>query len=149
MEHGEKKLGFKWYYFIIHGYLYILAILGVIIGVCEITGTVYADMTETFYEIFPMLQIVNVFFGAMQLVLAVIALFVRNQLANWRVSGPLFLLIYQAFSLLYYAAYIAGTSLVLGTLALDWLSAGYILLQIVLLVVNKRYFDRRKDDFLY
>ena len=148
MEQEEKKQGFKWYQFIIHGYLYIAAILGVIIGAVAIGGQLYADMTEVFYGLFPMLQVVNVFFGVMQLILAVIALFVRDQLAKWRVNGPLFLLLYQIFGLLYYAAYIAGTSLVLGTLALDWMSGGYVLLQIVLIVVNKRYFDRRRDAFV-
>lgn len=149
MEHKDTPLSFKWYKFIIHGYLYIVAILSVVVGVVMIGGQIYADMTEVFYGLFPMLQMVNTFFGVMQLVLAVIALFVRDQLAKWRVNGPLFLLIYQIFSLVYYASYVAGTSLVLNTLALDWLSGGYMLLQIVLIVVNKIYFGKRADTFVY
>lgn len=148
MEHAEKKLGFKWYKCIIHGYLYLVAILSVVIGVVEIGGQIYADMTARFYEIFPMLQLVNVFFGVMQLAFAVIALYVRDRLAKWKANAPLLLLLYQIFYVFYYMTYILGTSLVLGTPALDWLSGGYILLQIVLIVINKIYFDKRRDDFI-
>ena len=147
MAKQDKARGMRWYQFIIWFYLYASAVIGVLVGVGEITGVVYLDMAETFYTLFPMLQVVNVFFGVMQILLAVIALYVRRQLARWKGMAPRFLLMYQIFCLVYYAAYLAGTSLVLGELAVDCLAGGYILLQLLLLVVNGIYFHRREEMF--
>lgn len=147
MAKQDKAQGMRWYRFIIWFYLYASAVIGVLVGVGEITGVVYLDMAETFYTLFPMLQVVNVFFGVMQILLAVIALYVRRQLARWKVMAPRYLLMYQIFCLVYYAAYLAGTSLVLGEAAVDWLAGGYILLQVLLLAVNGAYFHRRQEMF--
>lgn len=147
MVKQDKAQGMRWYQFIIWFYLYASAVIGVLVGVGEITGVVYLDMAETFYTLFPMLQVVNVFFGVMQILLAVIALYVRRQLARWKVMAPRYLLMYQIFCLVYYAAYLAGTSLVLGEAAVDWLAGGYILLQVLLLAVNAVYFHRRQKMF--
>ena len=147
MAKQDKAQGMRWYRFIIWFYLYASAVIGVLVGVGEITGVVYLDMAETFYTLFPMLQVVNVFFGVMQILLAVIALYVRRQLARWKVMAPRYLLMYQIFCLVYYAAYLAGTSLVLGEAAVDWLAGGYILLQVLLLAVNAVYFHRRQEMF--
>ena len=147
MAKQGKEQGIRWYQFIIWFYLYASAVLGLLIGVGEVTGVVYLGMAEVFYTLYPMLQVVNIFFGVMQILLAVIALYIRRQLSRWKVMAPRFLLMYQVFCLVYYAAYLAGTSLVLGELAVDWLAGAYILLQLLLLVVNGIYFHRRKEMF--
>lgn len=148
-EVQEKRNNMKWYYFIIWFYLYAVAVIGVFLGVGEITGMVYLGMAEDFYTVFPMLRILNVFFGVVQLVLAVTAFYIRSLLFHFKQVAPRFLLLYQGVSLFYTVFYSVTVSLILGMPAFDVMSVAMLAVNGVLIAVNKRYFDKRMDQFVY
>ena len=150
MVDGKQKMNnMKWYYFIIWFYLYAVAVIGIFLGVGEITGLVYLENAADFYTVFPMLQILNIFFGVAQLALAGTAFYIRSLLFNFKQVAPRFLLLYQGISLFYTLFYGVCVSIIIGTIAFDAMSVLSALGSLALIYINKRYFDKRMDRFVY
>ena len=146
--------GMKWYKFIIYFQLFANAFVNAAMSLSLIMGLHYgdADSAAQVYEIYPVMKGLDLGYGIVCLALAVLAIVTRMALAKFRRRGPLLyyivLLANVLFSLLY--AVLAGSATGLQVLeALDMSSVIAPLTNLVMLVLTKIYFDRRKDLFIH
>ena len=141
----------KWFKFLIYFLMWINALSLFVTGFRMVTGTLYEEnIRDAVYATFSGLKTVDVLFGLVFIVLAVAIIYDRFRLAGFYQNGPkLYLLFYGinlAASVIYYLA-------VLGILGED---AKYvdnqsviisIVTSLVMLIINKIYFDKRKELF--
>lgn len=146
--------GMKWYKFIIYFQLFANAFVNAAMGLSLLTGLHYGDAESAaqVYRTYPAMQGLDVGYGITCLVLAALAIVTRMALAQFRRHGPLLYYIVLVanvlFALLY--AVLAGSVTGLPVLeALDMSSIVTPVTNLVMLVLTKIYFDRRKDLFIH
>ena len=109
LERPEMPL--KWYKFVIYVQLFAMAVVNLINGIYCLTGGHYQGMADTVYEMLPTMLPLDTAYGVLAIALAVFALVVRGQLANWKAAAPkLYLLLLSlnlGVSLLYNVAAVA------------------------------------------
>ena len=106
------------------------------------TGSIYE--TEqidplTVYSLFPGVKAVDIVYGILLLVLAVFMIVTRFQLSGLKKNGP------KIAIAIIYAVLISCTT---DYMAFDASTVSQCVLPIVMAIVNKVYFDRRKDIFV-
>lgn len=141
-----KKM--KWFRFIIYFQLIASAFLGVLNSVLCFAGMHNARVSDTVYGMYPALRSVDLAFAVCSLVLAVFALYVRQQLAHYRKNAPKKYMLYLAAiwvcSLFYNIA--AGTVLGKPFLFIDD-SFIELIAVAALLKVSMDYFKNRAHLF--
>ena len=87
--------------------------------------------------------------GIACLALAVLAIFTRQKLANYKSDGPKLLIMLYAGNIAVSLGYVLLVMIIVGNDVVDISTiVPSILVSIVMMAVNKTYFDKRKDLFV-
>lgn len=148
-EPMQQKTNMKWYMFIIYAQLFITAIADLFVGIRAITGMQYGNSKEQVYEFFGNgLRIADVLYGIVSILLAVVAIVIRQMLAKKKVNATNYYLIFigiaQIVALLYsIASYIFNKN---G--AIIAAAVGSLLFYGVYIGLNYVYFQKRIHMFV-
>ena len=145
----------NWYKFLIYFALFASAVLNGLTAISYFTGGIYGSTSKDLvYRVFGNLKFVDIMMGVLLLAMAAFAIYVRMQLAGFKVSGPKMLYILYGASAVIQVIY---TIIVYVTISkygnpgeLINLSTTFssVAISIVMIVVNKIYFDKRRDLFV-
>ncbi|MGM9536733.1 MAG: zinc ribbon domain-containing protein [Candidatus Onthomonas sp.] len=142
----------KWFKFIIYFQLFLSAITSLISGVSCLTGANYSTTglvtPEEVYSTFPGLRVVDLIVGVGVLVLAVLAIVVRQKLAHYRQGAPELYLTLLGADIALSVFYIVAASAVLGGPVLDASTVSELVVSAVMIGANKVYFDKRAELFV-
>ena len=141
----------KWYKFIIYFQLFASGVLTAIQGLSLASGATYSTQgvdASTVYSYYNGLQVVDILFGLMMLVLAVLCFISRSKLAGFKADGPSFYLKVLGASVGVSLLYIVIASMVTGVNLVGIQTIVGIIANVVLIFINKQYFDKRSDLFV-
>ncbi len=144
------ELPLKWYTFNIMFLMWVSALGSFWFGITSMLGSQYGALTDLYYVFMDGMQIVDIVFGALTVLVGVATVYVRQELAHQRRFAPLH------FMMLYLLSFVISTvhTLVLTfsfgfgleILALFPVVAGGAMTALFL-YLNKKYFDKRAHIF--
>ena len=143
--------GMKWFKFIIYFQLFANAFINLANAVMVFTGAHYQGAADTVYAVFPAEHTVDIVYGLLCLALAALGIYTRFRLSAFRRNGPGLYLGLIAANVLVPVLYMLLSSLVTRIPLVSLLDVNSIVslaANVIMLVVNKIYFDRRKDLFV-
>lgn len=140
-----------WYKFLIYFALFAGAFFNVCYAVLYMTGSIYE--TEqidplTVYSLYPGVKAVDIVYGILLLVLAVFMIVTRFQLSGLKKNGPKMIVALYGLNIAIAIIYAILISCTTDYMAFDASTVGQCVIPIVMAIVNKVYFDRRKDIFV-
>ena len=142
--------GMKWFKFIIYFQLFANALINLANAVTVLTGAHYQGTADTVYAVFPAQHTVDIVYGILCLALAALGIYTRFRLSAFRRNGPGLYLGLIAANILVPVLYMLLSSAVTGipmASLLDVNGLASLAGNVIMLIVNKIYFDRRKDLF--
>lgn len=149
-DEGRPVLGMKWFKFIIYFQLFASMLMLIRDGLTAATGTHYGDDAALIYSLWPSLKAIDILYGIVCVLLVVFAFYVRMSLARYKERGSRLYLVLLVCNLVFPFLYLAAASLATGISVGEYLSAGMVagaLTSIILIFVNKKYFNNRKHLF--
>ena len=150
-EAKNDPRGMKWFKFIIYFQLFANALINLANAVTVLTGAHYQGAADTVYAVFPAERAVDMVYGLLCLALAAVGIYTRFRLSSFKRKGPGLYLGLIAANILVPVLYMLLSSLVTRiplTSLLDVNGVASLAANIIMLVVNKIYFDKRKDLFV-
>ena len=151
----------KWFKFLIYFALFAAAIIAVYNGVQLLTGSHYGSQDEKtlVYSVFEIMKTVDLAVGLLYLGSAVYAIVTRFALSGYKSIGPKLLFGQYALNTAINLIYVIAVSSVLNNVSdvinvssytsqLTRQAIGQVILAVVMIIVNKVYFDKRKDMFV-
>lgn len=147
-ESYRQQTPLKWFKFIIYVQLFLSALGNLVTGIQLVTGLQYGDVQGMVYSTYPALKPVDVVMGLLSLGLMVWALVVRQRLAKFRQGAPKLYLLWIGVSMGVALCYLAAASLVLGQLVMTGSIMGGMLGNILLILSNLVYFQKREHLFV-
>lgn len=146
----QPVLGMKWYKFIIYFQLFASMLMLIRDGFMAATGSHYGEDMEFVYALWPSLKTIDILYAVICFLLVIFAFYVRMSLAKYREQGPKLYLILLICNLVFPFLYLTAASLATGISMSELLSADLIggaLASIILIFVNKKYFNKRRHLF--
>lgn len=139
----------KWYTFLVYVGLIVGAISYVYTGVQMLTGAHYDGNAVYVYAAYPWLKAVDMIIGLGSIAIAVLAIVTRQKLVNYRSDGPKFLIIYYSAAAILAVIYILIISIPGGQIAANIMTMiPSLAVSVLMIYINKSYFDKRKDMFI-
>lgn len=138
----------KWFKFLIYFGLFAGAVLNCLSAILQITGAVYEGSAEVVYIFFPELKFFDIFYTILLLALAVLQIFTRFQLSGFKKNGPKLILIVYSAAVVISLLYGIVASVILHEFLFNTSMIISIIVSVVMVVLNKIYFDKRKDMFV-
>lgn len=140
-----------WYKFLIYFALFAGAFFNVCYAVLYMTGSIYE--TEqidplTVYSLYPGVKAVDIVYGILLLVLAAFMIVTRFQLSGLKKNGPKMVVALYGLNIAIAIIYAILISCTTDYMAFDASTVGQCVIPVVMAIVNKVYFDRRKDIFV-
>lgn len=142
------QLEMKWFKFLIYFGLFAGAVLNCLSAILQITGAVYEGSAEVVYIFFPELKFFDIFYTILLLALAVLQIFTRFQLSGFKKNGPKLILIVYSAAAVISLLYGIVASVILHEFLFNASMIISIIVPVVMVVLNKIYFDKRKDMFV-
>lgn len=155
----------KWFKFLIYFSLFAGCVLNLLNGLNALNGVQYEGYKAAIYEAIPGLQSADTFYGIALIAMAVYVLITRFVLAGYRKAGPGMYLGYLAAGIVIvfiYSVMLSGIepttiridtdiwSYIEYTYSFSWSqNIGNIIANIVMLICNAIYFNKRKELFIY
>lgn len=146
--------GMKWFKFIIWVQLFLSALLLAALSLALFTGshymTEYGSARDLVYLFFQGLQIVDIIFAVVFLALAVWCVVVRMGLAKFKKGAPTQYLVLLGVNIVAQTLYAVALAVITGVEIFDAMgpsSLAQIVVSIVMVFVNKIYFDKRAYMF--
>lgn len=146
----QPVLGMKWFKFIIYFQLFASMLMLIRDGSMAATGAHYGGDAEFIYTLWPSLKIIDSLYAIICFLLVIFAFYVRMSLAKYREQGPKLYLVLLLCNLFFPFLYFAAVSLATGVSVSEFLSANTVanaLTSIILIFVNKKYFNKRRHLF--
>ena len=152
----DPSLGMKWFKFIIYFQLFATALINLLGGIAALTGGQYggSGVAETVYLVFPGLKTVDLLYGVCLIALAAANIYVRMQLAGYRMNAPKLYLGVLAAAIAVSLIYIVAAVMMLSEWAelLDITSViiqyiPQLIVSAVMVGVNFVYFKKREGLF--
>ena len=152
--------GMAWYKFIIYIQLWASAVVFIGAGITLIAGAHYGGRAALVYGVLPSLHVIDILFGISLLVFAVFCVVTRYDLARFRRQGPTRYLWVYGLSILIPLVYLIAVFAVLnGYSSMINLSSlipsdsvielvVYTVFDVIMIIVNKIYFDKRRHLFV-
>lgn len=140
-----------WYKFLIYFALFAGAVLNVLSAFTYFTGTVYTvnDIDPlAVYALYPSAKIVDIIYGIALLAMAAFMIVTRFQLSGMKKNGPKMVVSLYIINIALAIIYTVALMFVTNIFEFDATTAGQCVVPIVMAIVNKVYFDRRKDLFV-
>ena len=150
---NAPKLGMKWYKFLIYFALFASAVLNFLSSLTYFTGSVYfsasngAISAEQVYAAFGVLKIIDIAYGAYIVAFAIFALVLRSHLAGYSAKAPKMVTVFYAISAAVPLVYNLVTGAIVGVSVVGD-AAVSIIINLIFLVANIRYFKRRAHLFV-
>ena len=133
----------KWHKFLIYFALFASMVL------C-INGTQYQERSEQVYSLFPGLRTVDLVWGIVLLAICAYMIYVRFQLAGFRINAPRKLstlyIVSLACTAVYLLAFSAVTHQSLGSFMGDIAASAFS--SILMLFINQNYYNKRLELFI-
>lgn len=152
--------GMAWYKFIIYVQLWASAVVFIGAGITVLTGAHYRGGASLVYSMLSSLHVIDILFGISLLLFAVFCVVTRYDLARFRRQGPTRYLWVYGLSILIPLVYLIAVFAVLsGYSSMFSLSSlipsdsvieiiVYAVFDVIMIIVNKIYFDKRKHLFV-
>lgn len=150
MNDTHQEMPMNWYKFLIYFALFLGAVSNAFTGIRALTGAQYGDSSSLVYAYFSSLKTIDIIMGIACLALAVFAIIVRQRLAQMKSDGPKLLLVLYGANVVITVVYILFVMMVVGSQVIsltDILPS--IVTSIVMIFINKKYFDNRKHLFIH
>lgn len=150
---NAPKLGMKWYKFLIYFALFLSAVLNFISSLSYFTGSVYFSASNgtisaaDVYAAFGVLKIIDIAYGVYIVAIAVFALVLRSHLAGYSSKAPKMVTVFYALGAAVPLVYNLLTGAIVGVSVLGD-SIGSIIISLIFLFANMRYFKRRAHLFV-
>ena len=168
MTEGEKKRmdentkPLKWHKFMIYFSLWAGAVLALINSVSFFTGSVYGEYGRGVYQLFPLMQWIDIAYALALIAVAVYSIYTRFQLAGFRKDAPRKLLSLYAAGFIMNLAYVLCSAVIMTKRLIDlgypdaaekvWYFVGRsfwdLLPIVIMLLINKKYYGKRKELFV-
>ena len=140
----------KWHKFLIYFALWAGAVVNAGSALRYINGTVYEENSEAVYALFSGLRTVDLAWGLVLLAMSAYMIYVRFQLAGFRIDAP------RKLSILYIASLAASAVYLLALSAVTHQSLGSFMGDIVapmfgsilMLFINQNYYGKRLELFV-
>ena len=134
-------LGMGWYKFVIYFQLFASALINGIAGIVALTGAHYEGEADLVYTFIPSLSTVDKLYGIVLIALAVFAIIVRFQLAQFKKTGPKFYLLLLLISGIASLIYLIAAGAIVSQIS-------QLIVSAALLVANYIYFQKRSNLFV-
>jgi len=141
----------KWYKFLIYFELFASAILNLCHAAEIFLGTAHGVHTQTMYSIYDGLRAVDMTMAVLMIGFILLALTTRFYLAGFYKQGPTLLNVYYIANPVFNLIYLIALTAVLPASArgdAEHNLIGSVLGGVVMLILNKVYFDKRKHLFV-
>ncbi len=138
----------KWFKFIIWVQLFLAALSDLGAGLGLLTGMAYGDYVSDVYAMFPVLRPLDILEGLLCLALAVAAIYVRFQLSGYKQKGPTLYLCFLLASSAVSLVYVLVASLILRLFAGDFFPMLSLAANVVVVLLNLTYFEKRRFLFV-
>lgn len=152
---GEPALSMKWFKFLIYFGLWAGAILNIVLnGVVMLSGLHYGDAetAKLVYAMFGDLKSLDTLCGILAIVVGVLGIYTRFQLAGFKKNGPMLLTCVYAGAIAFNLIYIIGCNSVLPEYILSEMDYSSIysntVTSAVMIFVNIAYFKKRAHLFV-
>ena len=146
----QRSFQLKWHKFLIYFALWAGALINAGNAVMCINGTQYQEQSEQIYAMYSGLKTLDLAWGIVLLGICAYMIYVRFQLAGFRIGAPRKLSILYIMnlvcSLAYLLAFSAVTHLSLGAMASKIIPS--IFSSILLLFLNQNYYSKRLELFV-
>ena len=140
--------GMKWFKFIIYFQLWVALLSSLITSGRFFYGWGYEGNAELVYSLWPALKMIDILMGILNLALGVYAVFVQRALAKFRVNGPRMYYIFCGASIVFSLLYTLAASIIIGESAFTAGVISSLVVGVVMLLVNVRYFGNRSHLFV-
>lgn len=140
-----------WYKFLIYFALFAGAFFNVCYAVLYMTGKIYETQNVdpmAVYYLYPNVKPVDIVYGILLIALAVFMVITRFQLSGLKKNGPKMIVALYGINIAMVIVYSIAISCTTDYMAFNASTIGQCVIPIVMAVVNKVYFDRRKDIFV-
>lgn len=143
----------NWYKFLIYFALFAGAFFNVSYAVLYMTGKIYETQNVdpmAVYYLYPNVKPVDIVYGILLIALAVFMVITRFQLSGLKKNGPKMIVALYGINIamVIVLVYSIAISCTTDYMAFNASTIGQCVIPIVMAVVNKVYFDRRKDIFV-
>lgn len=145
----NSMMPMNWYKFLIYFSLFVTALVYVYTAFQGFTGAQYGGSAALVYAYFKALKVVDMAMAISCVGLAVFSILVRQKLANYQSDGPKMLTILYVLGTIVPIIYVVLATAVIGDGSGEIISSMLpsVLGNIVMIFVNKKYFDNRKHLF--
>ena len=146
---GQKGLGMKWYYFLVYFSLLATVILNGGTGIIQVAGIMMGEKSAVTaaYADAPMLLYVDVAYGLVCIAFGVFAFKTRQDLKAMRSKGPRELILLYGISGIMQLVYELCYVLTGAAETFDVTAFGTVIVAVIMMLINKMYFDNRRDMF--
>lgn len=140
----------KWYWFLVHISLVFSSFMDFWGGYQIFTGTTYGgrEAADKIYELYADLRTVDMMYAGLLILLGILALYVRTQLYNYRRGAPRKLLVLYALNCVVSVYYSVGVTMAAGISIWDTDIQYAVPTAVLMIIINKIYFDKRKHLFV-
>lgn len=140
----------RWYWFLVHIALVFSSFMNIWSGYQLFMGVSYGgrEAAAKIYEMYDGMQVVDMTYAALLIMLGFLALYVRSQLYHYKRSAPRKLLLLYAMNGLVALYYTVGVSQVTGISLMDTDILYVIPGMVIMIIINKIYFGHRKHLFV-
>lgn len=138
------------------------AVLALIISVSFFTGSVYGEIGKRFYQVFPIMQWIDLAYALILIAFAAYSIYTRFQLAGFKKGAPRKLLSLYIASFIINLAYVLCAASILTHYLVDlgypdsaeqvWRFVGSsiwdLIPTLIMFLINKKYYGNRKELFV-
>ena len=156
-----KYINMKWHNFMIYFGLWAGAAYNLILAIKMLLGLSYTsenmqgeteNISDLVYAMFDGLQVVDILFGALLVIIAALAIYTRFQLSAFRERGPKLLLTVYIVSAVWSLTYTVCVVALVGYDVLDGTEVvsntiGELIVSVVAIVINYIYYNKRFNIF--
>ena len=152
MSENGKELGLKWHKFLIYFSLWLGAIGFWVSSVVVATGLMYKDKKDAVYQVFPLMQWLNVGYAFVLIFLGIYTIYVRYQLAGFVKDAPKKLLFITLASPVISLIYLLIMSMIMNVPFVQIITSSDVLRDfssaLIFFMINKIYYNNRKELFV-
>lgn len=145
---AQPETPMKWYKFIIYCQLFLTALINIAAGFVALTGAQYEGAADMVYGVWPSMKGMDLFYGIALIAVGAFAIYVRQLLAKYKKNGPNLYLIMCAATIILSLIYIFGVQAITGVNGSSGSTTSNLVTSIVMIIVNKIYFDKRRHLFI-
>ncbi len=145
-----QKYKLKYYKFLIYFFLWASAILTFAAGILQLSGLVWelsGVAAAEIYAVMPAYRVVDISYGGMQILVAIMTIVARFKLARFKKSAPVFYIILLVISMIMPIIYAIASAIILEVGFLEIFDFAGCIGNIIGIIVNSIYFGKRKSLF--